>query len=239
MAIQKIQYDWPLDRIWDELVYTAARLKKNKHTKDLAPQLAPLLKRWEKIAAQQRALWTAEIEAQAGVDEGNDDLDDTVGEIDSGLLHHERQKRGARHKRYFKQPANQTIRLGLESELEVVRTWPGSLKTEPEQDLQALGERLADDLDTGDAAVAEKKQAAANTADHRVREIHTFIDDVNNLRLSLFGALATRAAQKKLPASWPARFFRKAPSGGKAKKKTAKGDAPAAATAAAGGDKKK
>lgn len=235
MSIQQIQPDWPLDDVWDELVYTHARLTKNKHAKDLAPQVTPLFKRWEKVAGQQRALWRAEIEAQAGVDEDDDEIDETVTDVSGTILYREKQKRdSARYKRYFKRPASEIVRLGLESELEVVRDWPASLKTEPESDLQALGKRLEDNVTTGDAAVAERKQAIAGTADHRVREIHPFIAEVNVVRNTLYGTLVTRAGQKKLSPKWPERFFRKAKSGPKAKKKADSTVAPDSVAAAGG-----
>ena len=211
MSIRTLGHDEPLDAIYDELLYTSARLLKNKYTKDLAQSLAASQKRWEKVAAGQRAAWRAEIEAQAGVDEENDDLDDTVGDISNSLLHHENQQRTSpRYKHYFKRRASEVIGLALESELVEVRPWPQSLQTEPEADLQALGKQLAANLATGDAAVTERTTAIANTAQHRLREINVFIDDANAARQTLLGALITRAAQKKLSPKWPERFFRKA-----------------------------
>ncbi len=44
---------------------------------------------------------------------------------------------------------------------------------------------------------------------HRVKEIVTFIDDVNAARRSVFGALVTRGEERGRDADWAGRFFRR------------------------------
>ena len=208
MSIATIRYNDSLDTILAEIEYTVARLTKNKHTKDLAGWGAPFIKRWEKVDAGQRAAWRAEVIAQAGVDEDNDDLDDTVSKVDKEIRHVDGD-RTARHKRYFKRQASKVINMALESELVEVKEWPASLQTEPEAELQSLGKQLSANVASGQGSVGERARAQANTADHRVREINSFIDDLNGGRRALYGTLVTRSEQKKLPPKWAERFFRK------------------------------
>jgi predicted ATPase len=52
--------------------------------------------------------------------------------------------------------------------------------------------------------------AVAATADHRVRRIVTFVDDVNAARLSLCGLLVVKASALGLPKDWSNRFSRRA-----------------------------
>lgn len=209
MAINTIQYDDSLDLIWSVLVYEEARLLKDKDASDLAAEAGALVERWAQINAGQRSAWRAEIVAQAGVDTEDDALDDTVGELDNELLRAFRDRDAPQRRRYFKKARHEVVRLGLESELEVVRAWPASLKTEGEAALQALGARLEGDIARGDAAVEERQRAAAATADQRVREIVRFVDDINAARRTRYGVLIQRAEERRLPKDWPGRFFKK------------------------------
>jgi len=210
MAIRTLRHAESLDAIWEELVYTEARLMKDEHAKDLAAHFASLLKRWEKVQQGQRAAWREEIVAQAWVDAEDDALDDTVETVGRALLAADGYDRKApRFKRYFPKAPNAVMRFGLESELALVRAWPDSLRGEREDELQALGPRVARDVQDGEAAVAARTAAAAGRADHRVREIVRFVDDVNGARRSAYGELIQRAQKKGLPADWPSRFFRR------------------------------
>lgn len=209
MAINTIQYDDSLDHIWSVLVYEEARLLKDRNASDLAAEAGALVERWAQVYAGQRSAWRAEIVAQAGVDAENDLLDDTIGQLDSELLRSFRDREAPQRKRYFKKARHEIARLGLKSELDVVRTWPASLKSESEAALQALGARLEEDIARGDAAVEERQRAAAATADQRVREIIRFVDDINAARRIRYGLLIQRAEERQLPKDWPGRFFKK------------------------------
>jgi hypothetical protein len=231
MSINTIQYSDSLEFIWTVLTWEEARLLKDKNAADLAPEVGELLERLDALNAGQRKAWRAELIAQAGVDAGDDDIDDVVDDVDNELLRTDRDRDAPRYKRYFKKPRHAIVRLGLESELEEVRTWPESLKTEPEKALKKLAVRLQEAIEAGDAAVKERQRAAAKTSDHRVREIVRFIDDVNAARRTHYGVLIQRAEELKLGADWPGRFFRKSTQGAKRVKAEPKAEEPK------GGDK--
>jgi hypothetical protein len=210
MSIRTIRHDEPLSAIRDELVYTRARLRKNAHASEHVPAIQPLLDRWDKVNQGQLHCWDAEVEAQAGVDEQDDALDDVVEEIDVEIRRASPDERAApRYKRYFQKPPSTIVRLGLASELDRVRSWPASLQGEQEQELKELGSRLQGLVAGGGTALGERASAIAATADHRVREIISFVDDANATRLSLYGALVTLASRLGLPKDWPNRFFRR------------------------------
>lgn len=210
MAVRTIFQDSEsLLSVREELVYTKARIAKNEHARDLVAPVADLLSRWASVSQGQLDCWDAEVEAQAGVDEADDGLDDTVNAFDAELLHLEGQKRTTpRYRRYMSTPRNQIVRLGLGSEVEKTRAWPAALATEPEPSLKGFGTKLAACIATGDAALDERTQALGATATQRAREIATFIDDVNAARRSLYGILTDRAAKLGLPKNWPDRFFK-------------------------------
>jgi hypothetical protein len=209
MTIRQISPDESLQSIWEELVYTEARLLNDPQAQKLAADFSGLLKRWAKVSAGQLAVWRDEIVAQAGVDAADDDLDEQVDEIDHALLHLDRDRGSPRYRRYFSKPRNEIVRMGLETELDRVRAWPPSLAGEPEKELKGLGKQLGKSLAAGDEAVKERRAAAGATADHRVRKIVSFVDEVNGVRQSTYGELIKRGQAKKLPKGWAERFFRR------------------------------
>jgi hypothetical protein len=209
-TLRTIQPNESIRSIWEELVYTLARLQRDVHAADQAPIILDLLTRAEALLLSQLGCWRAEIVAQAAVDGCDDEVDETVDAIDDALLAVVKKDRSSpRYRRYFAKPKQEILRLGLESEIARIREWPASLKTEPEPELEAGGERLQGHLAAGELAVQARSAAIAATADHRVRQILKFQDDVNGLRRSLFGLLTQRAVDQKLPPEWPGRFFRK------------------------------
>jgi hypothetical protein len=226
MDLRTIQYDETLLGLWEELVYSEARLLKNKLTADLAKKIGLHLKEWEKVSGGQLACWRAEIVAQAGVDEENEDLDETVADLDHAIYSLDRDTSSPRYKRYFTKAPSHVIRLGLESELGVVRTWPDSLAGEPEKALQDVGKRLAKDVAEGDAAVAERRGAQTRTKDHRVRDIVKLVDAVNATRRTIYGELIQRGEKAGQPKNWASRFFRKSSASAVAKEPKAEGPAP-------------
>lgn len=235
MSMADIKRDDSLETIWGILVWEEARMIKDKDAADLAPDASALLTQWELVDAGQRAAWRAEIIADAGVASCNDQLDDTVVEVDAELFRIFKSRNKSRYTRYFKKPRNEVVRLRLEKELKEVRTWPGSLQTEPEPALQALGQRLEADVNAGDAAITERADAAASRADHRVRAIEAFVDAANAARRTRYGILVQRAVDRGLPKDWPQRFFKKSSSSqAKAAKARAEKAQPAAASAANG-----
>lgn len=209
MSIRTIQPSESLLTLWEELVYTEARLLNDARAKSLAADVTALLNKWPKVNAGQLAAWRAEIVAQAAVDQADDVLDASVDEVDHAILHVDRDRDSPRYRRYFTKPRNEIIRMGLESELERVRTWPASLAGEPEKELKQLGKRLAADVKAGDAAVTQRSAAAAATADHRLRKIVAFVGEVNGARNAIYGELIKRGEKHKLGKGWAERFFRK------------------------------
>jgi len=209
MAPRTLDYDMGMESLRTELVYSEARLLKDKNASDLAPVFKTLQDRQAKVAEGQRAAWREETIAEAGVDYADDTLDDRTIEVSEALLTVvKRNRESPRYTRYFKTPPNAVVRLGLESQLEAVAVWPDSLKGEAEDPVKEQGGLLEKDITDGRAAIEERNKAMAKRADHRVREIVRLVDDVNAARLSVYGQLVTRVDERKLPRTWPDRFFR-------------------------------
>jgi hypothetical protein len=149
--------------------------------------------------------------AEAKVENADAALDSATATLNTTLLHLENQKRdSARFKLYFRDAPNMVIRLGLASQLDVVKGWPTALGGETDASLQSLAAGFTTVIAAGTAAIEARAQAVLATATHRAREIVPFVDDLNAARQSLFGEL-TRLAAGKRPRGWPERFFRATP----------------------------
>lgn len=200
-----------LDSTWADLTFTEARLLGDTNAKELAPAVTQLRQGVERVRNGQLDSWRGEVFAQAAVDTADDALDDWVHDLDVALKHIlSGDTTSPRYRRYFPLAPSSLIRMGLESELGRVRSWADSLASENEPELKELGERLRTLIAQGDTALEGRRKAAAQRNDHRVRSIASLIDDINNARLSLYGTLARKAAELRLPRNWPDRFFQRA-----------------------------
>ena len=210
MSLRRIRYDESMDGLWDELVYTRARLEAEARASDLASAVRDALSRVGETRQNQLQHWETEIVAQAMVDGVDYDLDGIVGDIGINLERLScKDRKHPRWTRYFGTDAPSSVRrLGLASEVRRVRGWASSLKSEPEAELKELGRRLQDTLARADEALALRERAAAARADHRAREIMTLVDDINALRLSVYGELISRVGRIGQDPSWPDQFFR-------------------------------
>jgi hypothetical protein len=210
MGVRTIQQHESLDGVWEELVYTEARLLNEPLAKDLAKVFASLIARTEKTMKGQRDAWRSEIVAQAGVDATDDELDDCVSDLGVELSYLDGGKKsGARFKRYFGKAPSVVIRMGLASEVTAVEGWPSSLKKEGEPKLKSLGKRLDAILAAAKKVLGGRSDAANARADHRVKEIISLIDDVNGARVSAYGVLMQRGQKDGLAKDFAERFFRR------------------------------
>ena len=151
--------------------------------------------------------------AQAVVDFVNYRLDETVADFTRDfdrILHGDR--RNPRWTRYFGSSTPSVIRrMGLKNEVERIASWSESLQSEAEPELKSYGTRFAEIMADGRKALETRARAATARADHRVREIVSFIDDVNALRLGLYGELLSRTGRdRRHDRTWPGEFFQTA-----------------------------
>lgn len=211
MAPRVIQYDDSIDFIWAEGVYSEAKLLADPRAADLAPRMSHILATIEAARSGQYAVWREEIVAQARVDSADEHLDEVVVGTGKALERAVDEKRDdPRWRRYV---GNSTIskikNQGLEAEIKTVRTWPESLASEPEHELQKQGVLVADALTRGDAAITGRDTATAHRRDFTARDKARLVDEFNDLRLDVHADLSKRVVANRLDRSWPDSFFRK------------------------------
>ena len=211
MAARQINYGDSMDFIWEEAVYTEARLLADPRAADLAPRMGHILAAIDATRTSQYGAWRAELVAQAGVDAANDGLDAAVKAAGLAL---DRAVDGdhddPRWKRYVGAATVKKIMAqGLEAEVKTVRTWPASLEGEPEKALQKQAKPMAEALERGDAALDARTAAAGRRRDFMARDKAKLVDALNDLRLDLHADLAKRVVPNRLDRAWPDGFFRK------------------------------
>jgi hypothetical protein len=102
MPMRTLSEDESFDLIWDEMVFTEARLKGDSLTKELAPVVGGLIERIDGARTSQQRLRRDEVAAHAGVAAADNQLDDWIRAFDRTLGDVVRgDKQSSRYKRYF------------------------------------------------------------------------------------------------------------------------------------------
>ncbi|MCC6875152.1 MAG: hypothetical protein IT378_12665 [Sandaracinaceae bacterium] len=197
-----------LETLRSHLVYTKVRLAQREATRPFVAAHDELLGRWSALHAGQLAAWDAEDEADARVAAADDELDDRTNELHADLL----RTFGKEHPTYQRYMGGDSrsalVRMGLATQLDRIEGWPASLRSLGGA-LPAHADPLQQLVTDGRAALAARVAAASARADHRVGAYLAYVEDVNAVRRSTYGALVQYAADHQLPSDWARRFFRK------------------------------
>ncbi len=215
MAIPLIRHEVSLDTVRAELVFTRARVRLDTHASEFADGHTALLERTKRVRDEQADHWDAEHEAEAGVQAADDGLDLLTDDFARALDNVVRDRTREQFRRYFPGPPSELRALGLESQLDAIRTWPSLLADESDPALQAFVERFRIAIADGRAALQRREDAALARARHRSGAILRLIDDVNSARRTLYGQLLQRGEERRLGRDWARSFFRRGNRGAK------------------------
>ena len=177
--------------------------------------------KWLPVVARETELLVEDHRADAMVDAADHALDDFVDELDSTLLQIVGKDRSDPLYDYYfgKKRPHEMKRPVLGDELETLRSFVQPLKTSPHGALAALGEKLELLIARADAAVERQRIAAETIKTFRtLGERRAAIDELNALRQSTAGILSEmphKHPEKRLPADYAARFFKRGPRRGK------------------------
>lgn len=112
-----------------------------------------------------------------------------------------------RFRRHFKQAPSHFIRNSRLEEATTVKSWVGSIKSEPEPEVSRHAELLAKaasaSMDALDAAAA----AAGERASLRVKGWGGYMRGVDAARDALYADLVKRGHERNKPRDWANRFF--------------------------------
>jgi len=212
-----IDHDASLESVLDHNTTTLTRLLANPLTQQLAPPFQLLQDRLMDVQRQETLLWIDILKGTTRVSVADDVLDDFVDVLSNSLLAETGNDRDAAfYKLYFgKKRPSDLKRSVLGGQLETMRGWISSLQQHPSPAIQALGQRLAQDVQQADDAEKALEEARQRNREFRaVGERKALIDAANALRKSTYGALAElphKHPEKNLSNTFAEHFFKRAP----------------------------
>jgi hypothetical protein len=214
--------------------HTAATLIASEVHIALAKPVKHLLTRWNEIDQERRDADDKLVDANAlvaWIDVRV--LDPLVTELASLLLHEAKQDRSdPKFKRFFPEPPNEVVRLGLESEIQRTKAFfnvAEEVPTSPEA--KAILAKIAAAHQQGDTALKTREEATLHVARISLR-IQTWKEDANGVRRSVKTNLDAYANDNGLPRDHGDAFF---PAARAAKNSAGKASGSPAPAAPSGG----
>jgi hypothetical protein len=203
---------------WEETATTHAILLVHPLTKVLAQPWTLLLEEINECSQNQRTCWLQELTARASCSQTNYRLGLLVEEFQNAKVNELRAKnKGWKDKEAHSSPEFvlyfgtlrpfELIRLGLESQLSIIESWPHKISLETSAELQSYGAKFQWLLEEGKQAAKTRSEARAKTALHRLKEIHSLVGKLNKQRLATYTELLQLAQQQGEVKSWPGTFF--------------------------------
>lgn len=212
---RKIDVDWTLDTIEDEILFTRSALEADPDARDLAALTDDWLGLVDEVRVRDRAARMAEASASAHRAVANGRLDDACRQF-AKRLGLETDTGSARWKRFFGKPVGAWLKQRLAGQVTAVRGW---LTITGDAVLDASREPLTQWSDASHAALERTAASAQVRGAARVAREELAID-LTRERDGLHAVLVARANERGLGRDWPARFHR-------APTRTAPSDGPA------------
>jgi hypothetical protein len=175
----------------------------------LGSRLGSLLEDWETIDSAGRGLRRAALRASAQCRAADGSLDAALGAFATELLAHVGGDTSASlYQKFFSEPHEDIIAMGLDSEVPLVTLTVSLLDSQPEltDGLKAHAAPLRDALRLANGALANRADALADLGRHGAR-VEAWHDTARSTVDSTRKALGRLAAERKLPAHWAASFF--------------------------------
>jgi hypothetical protein len=213
--------DTALEAIDEELTFTLSILRRYDFAAQWATQYEALLQRCDAIGLEQRKLRRAMTAAQGQVNAADLALDALVDLVDLTVATATGKDASHPLRRLLFQDwrAAELKRPALGAELEVVRAWPELLRRSEIPALIDLAPRVEAAVTAADAAVSALADAQNVNREFRLTGARKrFIDEVNALRASSFGALKEhqhKHPELLLPSEFAGELFRRKGRGSK------------------------
>jgi hypothetical protein len=187
--------------------YTAAALDASEAHGKQAEAARVLLAKWDEAERLRQAAEDAVVAANALVALRDVQLDELVGRLAQKLRGEHGRDDAPAFRRYFPEPPNEVIRLGLESELSRIRGFfTVAAEHAPSAEVAAILKGLQELEARGRQALAQREQAATERARASLR-VQSWKDEANAVRRSLANQLEAYAIERGLSADYAERFF--------------------------------
>ncbi|MBL8602154.1 MAG: hypothetical protein JNK72_09525 [Myxococcales bacterium] len=205
------QADGSSESAYESVAFTVEALAADPNDGELyklAERLGVLLREWESIQADGRTLRRAVIRASAHAHVADARLDaaidafarDVLALVDGNTAHET-------YAKYFPEPHEEIIAMGLDAELPEVTLIVATLDAgDAPEKLKAHTESLRGGLKLGNAALADRADALADLGRHSARE-QAWAETADRSLSSAHKALARIGAARNLPLSWADSFI--------------------------------
>jgi hypothetical protein len=198
-----------LGSVLKEAIYTGARLAADSDAVDLQPELAACVQRIRDGMAKEVDLAIAEVTAQAACDRTVEKNAAQIFGFYYDLLKAVGSDRtSARYRMFFGTPPSHLAGLGLASQLDLLYDWSSRLAADA--DFGSWAATFTTLLDEGRAISATRSAAENLRVTWRSMDREALVNEVNQLRQTIFGALSQRVRERGKTRNWPNGFFRRA-----------------------------
>ena len=207
MALFTDKTSW--ENVRKDVRHTASTLTASEVHLPVAKPLKALLTRWNETDQARRDADDQLVDANALVAWIDVRLlDPLVVELASLLLHEAKQDRSdPKFKRYFPEPPNEIVRMGLESEIKRTKAFFSvAEEVPPSKEGKAILAKIASAHKQGEAALAAREEATLHVARISLR-IQTWKEDANGVRRSVENNLDAHANGNGLPRDYSDAFF--------------------------------
>jgi hypothetical protein len=224
----------PWENVRKDVRHTAATLTASEAHLALAKPVKQLLTRWNETDQERRDADDKLVDANAlvaWIDVRV--LDSLVTELASLLLHEARQDRSdPKFKRFFPEPPNEVVRMGLENEIKRTKAFFSvAEEVSTSKEGKAILAKIVAAHKQGEAALTAREEATLHVARISLR-IQTWKEDANGVRRSVENKLDAHANEHGLPRDYSDAFF---PASRTAKSSGGKGSGSSGPGAPSGG----
>lgn len=212
MKIHAFREDISWEQAYESVAFTVDALSTHPTDHDLvrlAGRVASLLTDWEAIHADGRRLRRAVVFSTARARVADATLDGAIGAFAADLLAIvNNDTTSDLYKRFFTEPHEDIIAMGLDSEVPIVTLIVSALgqNTETPDALKKHHVALLDGLRLGNSALASRSDALADLGRHTAR-VESWYDSARSTLNSVGRALSRLASDRKLSPSWADSFF--------------------------------
>lgn len=208
MGLRLFNEKTPWDEARRDVRYVAAALEATDEHAALAKPLRGLLAQWKIIESDREDADDAMVDSNAVVRRLDGWLDREVNKLAGQLLaENDRDTSAPGYKRYFTEPPNEIIRLGLESEIQRTRKFDTvAEELGATKEVKSILKRMGEIQAKGDTALRGREKVAETQGRVSLR-ISTWKDDANHARRSVESALESFAAEHRLPRTYADEFF--------------------------------
>lgn len=200
------------EAFWEDLVYTEASINANKLTSHMVPNIINTLGRYETIDSNMKKAVRDKAKAWANVTAADFDADMAIKNFSLNLLSSINGNRDSEiYKKYFKISPSLMARLPIIDEIKEMERISNELSKESNDKLKAHAQNLDKTSAALKQSIEEQKKVEINVSSLN-NDMMQWKNDVNRLRLGLYGELLTIASNNNFPKWWAEGFFKPAPS---------------------------